>query len=189
MKFIAPLAFVAAMAASVLGQSVQFGAPENGAPVSARTNTLHILLECLSRTVPITTCYSDLDGIAPDLVPTLDHPVTFHHLAAPHGVLAVHSLQSTNYRVFETRGLSATNAIQGSIRRPLLEARVEFDRQGCPSPAAVSASCSYLKIITVLNYHCAYLRFITSNLHAGSRSPAVHRQALSTFRPSRMEKV
>ncbi|THV02038.1 hypothetical protein K435DRAFT_792836 [Dendrothele bispora CBS 962.96] len=38
MKFIAPLAFVAAMAASVLGQSVQFGAPENGATVSARTN-------------------------------------------------------------------------------------------------------------------------------------------------------
>ncbi|THU77421.1 hypothetical protein K435DRAFT_889798 [Dendrothele bispora CBS 962.96] len=58
---------------------------------------------------------------------------------------------------------SATDAIQGSIRCTLLKARVEFDRHGHPSPAAVFASRSYLKIITVPNHRRAYLRFITSN--------------------------
>ncbi|KAK7440586.1 hypothetical protein VKT23_016934 [Stygiomarasmius scandens] len=38
MKFFAPLVFVAAMASSALGQSVEFGAPANGASVSAGTN-------------------------------------------------------------------------------------------------------------------------------------------------------
>ncbi|THU97533.1 hypothetical protein K435DRAFT_561606, partial [Dendrothele bispora CBS 962.96] len=58
---------------------------------------------------------------------------------------------------------SATDAIQGSIRCTLLKARVEFDKHGRPSPAAVFASRSYLKIITVPNHRRAYLRFITSN--------------------------